>query len=338
MQKLIISITFILFLNSCGKTNTVVYEYIDNNKTQETIVRSDDSNKSNEQNSTVEQNTTVEILPNKQIFLIGDSTVAILKDYNNTYNGKVYETSKVGWGHKLGSYMVNSENFHNVAEGGASSRSYKWIDGNSNHWGKTKQLITLNSHKNNDTYLLICLGLNDIGRGETESLKKIDAEDNNTKSTMPGTKNTFYRELKAYITYSKLNHITPVLLTPVQSLNKDKYNVKYKTDMRDVFKRDYGDYAQTIRDLAKDENILLLDLSKKSYDVFNAYTDPKKLLNDFSGGYDEDSFDGNMEPERDRVHLSANGANKVASWVVELACKSNDKVLCAQFIETNSSH
>jgi len=332
MKKLAIFISLIFLLNSCGKTNTIIYENIDQNKTNENIIRTDDSNK------TIEQNITSEILPNKQIFLIGDSTVSILKDFNITHNGKIYKTAKVGWGHKFGHYFKNNKNYHNVAEGGASSRSYKWVDGNTNHWSNTKQKIIQNSKNKNDTYLLICLGLNDIGRGQTSDQKMNDAKDENTKSTMPGSNETFYNELKAYITYSKKNHITPVLLTPVQSLNKDKYNVRNNTDMRDVFKREYGDYAQTIRDLARDENILLLDLAKKSYDVFNNYSDPKKLLSDFSGGYDEDALDDNNEPERDRVHLSASGSDKVAGWVRDLACQSNDKVLCAQFKETNSSH
>jgi len=251
----------------------------------------------NETNITTE--ITTEISTNAKIFLIGDSTVAI-------ENG-----TKVGWGTVFSEDMENPSNFFNVAVGGASSRSYKWTD----HidWDKTKQLI-LDTDTSDGGYLLIALGVNDV------SSTVSDAMDTSTKTTMPGRGNSYYTELKVYVDWARENSVVPVLITPAEAMNK--YSVD--SDIVSYFDRSYGDYAQTVRELASDENVLMLDLQQKSYTVFNAY-EPDALLEDFSGGMDED------EGVPDRIHFSRNGAKHIVSWIKELACSSSDERLCAQF-------
>ena len=328
MKKYLLSLFFIFFIVACG-TNTSLKPAPKNPTTNENNNTNPSTNENNDTNPNTDENNITNLNTNKQIFLIGDSTINILKDFNRTYNGNIYQSHKVGWGHPFGNIFKNPQNYHNVAEGGASSRSYKQFS-NLNYWDKTKILMQEANSSQNSTYLLICLGLNDIGADA------IDAKDNTTKTTFPGVGNSYYNELKEYIDYAKAHEITPVLITPVQSLKK----YSKTEEMEDVFHRSYGDYAETMRKLAEDEHILLLDLAKKSYDVFNSY-DPEQLLIDFSGGYDEDEITPSGphagEPLADRVHLSLQGATKVAQWVKELACQSNDKLLCAQFIDNNQS-
>ncbi len=302
MHLLMLSILF----SACGSAPAAVVPPV-----QQNIKEMPETNTTKEKEETPENNVTVKapipaISENKKIFLLGDSTVAILIE------------KKVGWGRRFGQYMKHPQNFYNLSSGGASSRSYKQYDDEGN-WEHTKQLIQ-NSDISEGAYLLVPFGINDIA--STLS----DAMDDSTKTTMPGRYNSFYNELKVYIDWSKTHGVTPVLLTPLEGL--EKYSSD--SDMRSLYQRSYGNYAQTVRTLAEDENILMLDLEKKSYDVFNSYTDPQKLLEDFSGGDPQNNYisDGDIE----RVHFSDHGATLTAGWVRDLACApGGDEELCAQF-------
>jgi lysophospholipase L1-like esterase len=79
-----------------------------------------------------------------------------------------------------------------------------------------------------------------------------------------------------------------------------------------------GDYAQTVRDLARDEGVLLLDLQDKSWRKFNTYRDKEELISIFGYG-------------QDNSHFNSYGANVVAYWVKELICASGDQSFCSQF-------
>lgn len=79
----------------------------------------------------------------------------------------------------------------------------------------------------------------------------------------------------------------------------------------------YGNYAQTVRDLAQDENIILLDLEARSFTEFDSYATTADIYNAFA--YD------------DHTHFDPEGANIVAGWLVDLICNSSDENLCNQF-------
>lgn len=291
-----------MIFTACGGSNTTdSSKPRDNNETNTTLPL--DNNESNNTLPPVvdnnETNQTIPFSTNAKIFIIGDSTAAI------------EEGTKVGWATVFSEDMENPANLFNVAVGGASSRSYKWTD--TIDWNKTKQLI-LNTDISDGGYLLIAFGMNDIASSVADGM------DANTKSTLPGRNNAYYNELKVYVDWSKDHGVTPVLITPLEALVK--YSVD--SDMHSYFQRDYGDYAQTVRELAADENVSMLDLEQKSYSIFNAY-DPIALVEDFSGGMDEDN---NIS---DRVHFNRYGAKSVVSWIKELACASSDERLCAQF-------
>ncbi len=309
-QKTIFFTLFItgilLFINGCGSTT--------NTKSTTIAPTTEENSKNeNENNHTIQPSSKpTPISTNQKIFLLGDSTVAVQRQY------------AIGWGHKVDSYLIHPENFFNLAVGGTSSRSYKYSDPTGD-WNQTKELI-LNSDIHEGAFLLIPYGINDIG------LTEEDARDDSTKTTFPGRYNSYYQELKVYTDWAKSHHVTPILITPLESLQQ-KYG---DNEMNHLYKRPYGDYAQTMRILAEDENISLLDLEAKSYAVFNSYAkeDYLQLLSDFSGG---DPDDGWRDDEGiETVHFSNKGAKKVVEWVRELACKDNgNKALCAQFIQEN---
>ncbi len=211
-----------------------------------------------------------------KIFIIGDSTV-----YNETLGN-------VGWGSKLNLYMKNPNNVYNRAREGASSKSFL-IDSASHHDWSTMKNIMQNANLLNPAYLFIQFGHNDEKEGY--------------RHTETGRDNSYYTYLKTYIDTARNLGITPVLITPVNRLYKNK--------------RTHGEYPQTMKDLAEDENVLLLDLEYKSFVEYNKYPNDQVLQNFFA-------YSG-------RTHFNAEGAKVVAGWVKELICNSNEDTLCSQF-------
>ncbi len=192
----------------------------------------------------------------------------------------VYNNShgELGWGSRLAMYMKNPKMLFNQARSGASSASYKQTANNHHDWRTTKKLIKQACDKGG--YLFIQFGHNN--------------KDKNYQS--------FYQDLKTYILEARALGLTPVLITPVSRLWK--YDASHKN------------YPHVVRDLAKDQQVLLLDLNKKSQEVFNRYPSHDAVAKEF--GYD------------DHTHFNPKGATSVASWIKLLACES-DKKLCSQF-------
>jgi len=229
----------------------------------------------------------------QKIFIIGDSTV---------YNAS--RKTEMGWGTAIKKNLLHASYLYNQARSGASSKDYKICDSlekycyKNHYWTNTKKLIN-NTNLANGGYLLIQFGHND----EKKNFQQ--------KGTKPGRNNSFYNELKVFTDEAKVLGLKPVLITPIERMEK-----KAGRDTKKSHIKKSGDYAQTVRDLAKDEEILLLDLQDKSWNEFNKYRDSQKIMKKFA-------FD-------DVTHFSPKGAKIVAKWVKELACQA-DKELCAQF-------
>jgi parallel beta-helix repeat protein len=219
-----------------------------------------------------------------KIFIIGDSTV-----HNHDYPLKSGEYLELGWGDQLQKYMVEPDNLFNEARSGSSSKSYKISYPKRHDWQETKELIS-SANLNDGAYLFIQFGHNDVGTKEGVHTKA-------------GRYNSFYNNLKEYIDEARALGVTPVLITPVQRQHKGNHHIPQ--------------YVDTIKILAKDEQVLLLDLSKKSFDEFNKYNSTEEIHQKF--GYD------------DHTHFNPEGAKIVASWVKELACNSLDRELCKLF-------
>ena len=231
------------------------------------------------QNSANTDNTNI------KIFAIGDSTV-----FNRDFpDGDTF--LELGWADKqaLGTLLKKPENLFDMARSGASSKSFKQQMDNKHDWEDVKRLIRQTDLPDGG-YLLIQFGHN-------------DESTNPNLHTTPGRGETFYNTLKSYVDEAKVLGLTPVLITPVERQYKHNHS--------------HRGYAQTIRDLANDENILLLDLEKRSYEAFDQYESAEAIHEAF--GYD------------DHTHFSPKGAKIVAGWVKELICASNEEKLCEQF-------
>ncbi len=218
-----------------------------------------------------------------KIFFIGDSTV-----HNNL-------SHEMGYGTRLGNYMINPDNLINMARVGVSSKSFK-VDNPSTirDWpGLLKKVA--DSDLSDGAYLFIQFGDND------------ENSNNNALYTRPGRNGEFYNNLKQFVSKARELRMTPVLITPVERLYKNRH----------TFITSQGDYVKTVKELAKDEGVLLLDLNQKSFEEFNKYPSSNAVYKNF--GYD------------DHINFDREGADKVASWLVDLICQSSDENLCNQF-------
>ena len=222
----------------------------------------------------------------KKIFIIGDSTVKNDGEHIENYPER-------GWGELLSAYMITPSNLYNEASSGASTKSFqdpqRW-----KNWTKSRELIE-SKEFNDGGYLLIQFGHND------------ERKTDDRVYTEAGRGKAFYTNLKFYVNEAKALGLTPVLITPVARMQKYRKNLEHT----------HINYDSTIRELAEDENVLLLDLQKKSWNEFNKYKDSYAIRKDFS--YD------------DETHFSPKGAEVIAGWIKELICESNEEKLCLQF-------
>jgi len=193
----------------------------------------------------------------------------------------VFNTAQgeMGWGSKLGALMKNPHALFNQARSGASSSSYKTLSKHHHHWENTKALIKKTDIRAG-AYLFIQFGHNNKDKNTTR----------------------FYNDLKTYLKEAKALGLIPVLITPISRL--------YKYD------KSHGVLPQIVRDLAKDENVLLLDLQEKSWHAFNEYPSHQAIATKFA--YD------------DHTHFNPQGAAIIAGWIKELACEADSK-LCSIF-------
>ncbi len=193
----------------------------------------------------------------------------------------VHNASKgeMGWGDALGDVLKYPKNLHNQARSGASSSTYKISHYRHHDWNTTKTMMQ-HADTSHGGYLLIQFGHNNKD-------KKYDI---------------FYQDLKFYIKEARVLHLIPVLITPVSRF--------YRYD------HSHGILPQIVRDVAKEEGVLLLDLQAKSREVFDAMPSHKAVAKKF--GYD------------DITHFNPKAAHIVATWIKELSCQA-DSNLCTLF-------
>jgi len=306
----IYTILFLLILNSCGTSNNISSVHYDSETNP--ILSIDYSNTK---------------IP---IWIIGDSTVT-------TYTEK---DSRKGWGQMIKPMFKNPLRVENRARAGASSKSFKptlqW-DGNF-FWGNGISHTSIRegnqsglmedisqSDTSNGALLIIQFGHNDV----------YTKDYNASKCTVPGLGNEFDIQLMEYIHFAKKHNVTPILVTPMvrmfhSSLSESYAHVEKKLsnntpppweDMRGK----KGDWPQTIRDIAKRENLILIDLTKKSKEHFTRDFISNQAIKD---AY---SWNG-----KDFTHFNRKGAQKMADFIKELSCdieKVQNTGLCNQFRE-----
>lgn len=230
------------------------------------------------------------------VYLIGDSTMA---DYANNYEeGKDYMKTRypvTGWGQVFQQFLVkdslkqiskliktDSVFVDDRARGGRSTRTF-FQEG---RW----RAVYENLKK--DDLVLMQFGHNDAAEDKPERYVNIEG----------------YKEfLRLFIEQTRAKGAKPIILTPVAR------NFPWKNgELQNI----HGLYDQAVKDIAKEQNVMLIDLNQKSMQFFTKKGQPYVTENyfmNFSAGLYEAYPNG----QKDNTHFQTKGAVEVARLVFE---------------------
>ena len=231
-----------------------------------------------------------------KVYLIGDSTMA---DYTGDYDpGKDYMKTRypvTGWGQVFQPFMAKDSlsKLKNIiktdsvivddrARGGRSTRTF-FQEG---RWRSVFESLK------KDDIVIIQFGHNDAAKEKTERYVDIEG----------------YKEfLRLFVSQTKEKGAIPIILTPVARNYPWKDGILY-----DV----HGEYDQAPKDIALEQQVMLIDLNKKSRDFFTKkgkdYVTKNYFMNLPSGLYE-----AYPNGQNDNTHFQPKGATEVARLVFE---------------------
>lgn len=187
---------------------------------------------------------------------------------------------ETGWGMPFAYFFDSSVNIENKAKNGRSTRSF--------FAEKLWEPVAANMKAGD--YLFIQFGHNDEVK---------------TKATYTTPKD-YIKYLKLYIETARTKKATPVLITPVSRRDFDSAgNVK----------QTHPQYSDMVRNVAKEEQVILIDLDEKSRVLYKKMGDENsKLL-----FMHLDSLEHPNYPvgRKDNTHFNELGARKVAELVLD---------------------
>ncbi|WP_025141426.1 rhamnogalacturonan acetylesterase [Pedobacter jeongneungensis] len=235
-----------------------------------------------------------------KVYLIGDSTVA---DYtlDEGYMQKKYPIT--GWGQVFQQFLTkdNLKKLNKLiksdsalvvdkAKGGRSTRTFfeegRWKD-------------VLSTLDKNDL-VLIQFGHNDAAKDKPERYVNI-----------PGYKDF----LRMYVKETRAKGALPILITPVTR------NYPWKDGKLGSA---HGEYPQAVKDVAKELNVPVIDLTSLSADFFTTKGNEFVSKNYFMN-LDSAKYEAYPKGQKDNTHFQPEGAKEVARLVYEELKKINHK-------------
>lgn len=227
------------------------------------------------------------------VYLIGDSTVA---DYTGDYDEKDYMKERfpiTGWGQVFQPFMskdslsqiknlvkTDSVIVLDKARGGRSTRTF-FEEG---RWSEV-----YNSLQKGDI-VMMQFGHNDAAENKPERYTNVNA----------------YKEyLRLYVNQVREKGATPIILTPVNR------NYPWKDGKLGNV---HGEYPQAAKDVAKELNVLLIDLTQLSMDAFTAKGEDY-VTNNYFMNLSAGKYEAYPEGEKDNTHFQPEGAKAVAQLV-----------------------
>ncbi len=217
-----------------------------------------------------------------------EKTVRILLAGDSTVQDVNHEQSPDwGWGQVLPRFFDDRVEIINIARGGRSTRTFI-------EEGRWDSLIRLTR---GGDFVFIQFGHND------------SAENYPDRYTPPAD---YRRNLERFVREVREKGATPILLTPVTRRNFDRDgNVIYK----------HGVYPAIVRDVAEENDVLLIDLKTKSRRIIKEHgeEESKKIFVHLGPGEHPTRPDG----VTDNTHFSEYGALKMAEAIVGEIRKSD---------------
>jgi len=228
----------------------------------------------------------IAILPQKRIFMIGDSTMADKDLFRNVTDSVSGETTFVpfpekGWGQLLPLYFKRNVDIRNYAKNGRSSRTFI-------EEGLWKQVI---DNIQPGDYLIIQFGHNDA------SIEKVD------RYTSPGQ---YVSNFTMFVQKAKEKGAKPIICTSV---------ARRRFDKNGNFQDSHGEYLDLARGVALKESIPMIDMYEKSKKLLiKLGTDNSKSLFLHLLPGENMNFPGGKV---DNTHFNAYGADLMAAFFVE---------------------
>lgn len=233
-----------------------------------------------------------------KVYLIGDSTVA---DYSleSDYMQKKYPIT--GWGQVFQSYLnhdglkklnhlIKSDSALVIdkAKGGRSTRTF-FEEG---RWKEVLSTLTKND------LVLIQFGHNDAAKDKPERYVSI-----------PGYKDF----LRMYVKETRERGATPILITPV-TRNYPWNDGKLGSA--------HGEYPQAVKDVAKELNVSIIDLTSISAEFFTTKGVDFVTKNYFMN-LDSAKYEAYPKGQKDNTHFQPAGAKEIAKLVYQELVKLN---------------
>ena len=187
---------------------------------------------------------------------------------------------ETGWGMPFVYFWDSTVSIENLAKNGGSTSSFR----NEGLWKKV-----LDGAKEGD-YVFIQFGHND----EVQ-----------TKKTYT-TETEFKANLKQYITEARSKKAIPILLTPM---------ARRKFDVAGKIEGTHDVYSQIVRDIARDEKVILFDMDKITQQLYQqvGVENSKLLFLQLKPGEHPNYPDG----KEDNTHFNELGARLVAQLVLD---------------------
>lgn len=203
------------------------------------------------------------------IYVAGDSTA-------KNYTAQDPSRGEGGWAEFLGNYFSSEVVVDDRAEGGRSSRQFI----NDGRFAKIE-----NDIKAGD-YLLIQFGHNDSSSSDTSRYVPLgEPDETGSFPYIEGTKNptsgwystdnggTYKWFMKQYVDMARAKGATPILLTSVSRMyfNSDGTIKPHHYDSTQTGYTTSDTYVEAVRQLAKEENVLLIDafeITKNMYETW----------------------------------------------------------------------
>lgn len=212
--------------------------------------------------------------------LFGQTTVYLIGD--STMAEKQPEARpETGWGMPFSKFFDSTVNVENRAKNGRSTRSFLA----ENLWQPVVDKL-----KSGD-YVFIQFGHND------ESKEKAD------RYTTP---EQFFNNLVLFVTETRNKQAIPILLTPVARRQFDSSGKVIDT---------HGEYSALVRDVARQFNVILIDLDKRSQQLLEELGPEKsKALYLHLNKGEHPNYPQGKE---DNTHFSEIGAEKIARILLD---------------------
>ena len=208
---------------------------------------------------------------------------------------------ETGWGMPFVYFWDSSIAVENLAKNGRSTSSFR----NEGLWKKV-----MDGAKEGD-YVFVQFGHND---------------EVPTKKTYT-TETEFKNNLKKYVSETRNKKAIPVLLTPMARRSFDSATGKIK-GTHDV-------YAQIIRDVAKEENVVLFDMDRATQTLYQqmGVESSKLLFNHLKPGVHPNYPEG----KEDNTHFSELGARLVSQLVLDEIKKQIPELAARIFIPVKNN-